>query len=368
MVLHGSEIHHSWGMAAVCRDRDADGPKHPEPLLLLLLGTSGAILGSGKVLCSVRKVFLKAWNSSLWRLHAWLRSGLRCAGRIRNSFPCCKLNEGDFLCNVWMLLDNKKLITLNEVRHSATGEEMLGIIMPCIYRTASDWLLSCNFPLSSPWYAVTSLLCLKLHFCAKLIRVQSLPLILRGFRASPVHVGITAAVWWCCLLSLQPSFTELITHQSIGRQPEMHLLAPCRYTCEVMTAAQMDFCELVVTEIANALHRCRPMCLTQQCKPRSDQTIQLCQILRVFKQCWFWYYLAKLRNLFFSNSYKKLILPFLCIVQDTLGFSRFTAWFVCLENFEPALAVSLSNVATTSWGILSVTDPGVYFWSNLLNI
>lgn len=48
--------------------------------------------------------------------------GLRYAGRIRNSFPCCKLGEGDFLCNIWVLLYNKKLITLNEVRPSATRE------------------------------------------------------------------------------------------------------------------------------------------------------------------------------------------------------------------------------------------------------
>lgn len=142
--------------------------------------------------------------------------------------------------------------------------------MPCIDRTANNWILSCNFHLSSPWYAVTSLLCLKLCFCAKLIRVQYFPLILRGFGASPAHVGIPAVVWWCCLLSLKLSFT----HQSIGRQPEMHLLAPCRYTCEVIIAAQMYFCELVVTEKANALHRFRHWVWHSKAKVSSNHSTQ----------------------------------------------------------------------------------------------
>lgn len=97
-------------------------------------------------------------------------------------------------------------------------------------------------------------------------------------------------------------------------------------------------------------------------KQRSAQTIQLSQFMKVLCLVPF----REMKKLVYFYQLQETTLPFLFILQGTLGFSRF-ATSVCLESFEPALAVSLSNVATTR-GILSVTDPGVYFWSTLLNI
>jgi len=62
------------------------------------------------------EALLMACSPPLWMLSERLRSGMSCTERLRNSFPRCKLSEEIFLCNIWILLYNKKLKwSLNEV-------------------------------------------------------------------------------------------------------------------------------------------------------------------------------------------------------------------------------------------------------------
>lgn len=113
-------------------------------------------------------------------------------------------------------------------------------------------------------------------------------------------------------------------------------------------------------------------------KLRSDQTIQLRQILRVFKQCWFWYFVKWRNQVFFlivTRNWYFLFYSYSRILWASPGLLRLSAWkilnlpwlfpwamgqYQAGEYFQLLILVSISGVIYWLFNISVTTeaDPG----------